>query len=144
MSFLSMLQKAQWAKVDHRSRPRLVGRFFDPIIPRKIFFFFVFSRKVKNNQGHIMEKEEAEENTKSRNQNKKVVIQIPSYQEVIETSSQPKSQSLFKPSQSFSQAFSFIKNSEFYTPPPPPPPPPATSSSSSQSQNFSHNDAASR
>ncbi|XP_031276423.1 DNA excision repair protein ERCC-1 [Pistacia vera] len=51
---------------------------------------------------------------------KKTVITIPSYQEVI-ASSQIKStppQNLFAPSQSFSQAFSFIKNSEFYDPPP--------------------------
>ncbi|KAJ9131503.1 hypothetical protein P3X46_035158 [Hevea brasiliensis] len=70
--------------------------------------------------------EEGEEQNRTTNP-KKVVIQIPSYQEVMQ-SSQPKSQSLFKPSQTFSQAFSFIKNSEFYTPPPPPP-----SSSTSQS-----------
>ncbi|GFP96761.1 DNA excision repair protein ercc-1 [Phtheirospermum japonicum] len=51
------------------------------------------------------------------------VIRIPSYEEVSE-SSQPKatsSQSLFKPSHSFSQAFNFIKNSEFYATPPPAP-----------------------
>ncbi|KDP23543.1 hypothetical protein JCGZ_23376 [Jatropha curcas] len=65
-----------------------------------------------------------------------MVIQIPSYQEVIE-SSQPKTQSLFKPSQTFSQAFSSIKNSEFYTPPPPPPS--AASTSSSQSGIISNN-----
>lgn len=46
------------------------------------------------------------------------VVQIPSYEEVVE-SSQPKPQSLFNPSTSFSQAFNFIKNSEFYTTPPP-------------------------
>lgn len=47
------------------------------------------------------------------------VIQIPSYQEVVESSLNPKSQqSLFKPSPSFSQAFSFLKQSDFYTPPP--------------------------
>ncbi|XP_065853954.1 DNA excision repair protein ERCC-1 [Euphorbia lathyris] len=64
--------------------------------------------------------EEEEEEQKRKSSANKVVIQIPSYQEVID-SSQPKSQSLFKPSQTFSQAFSFIKNSEFYTPPPPRP-----------------------
>ncbi|XP_035538985.1 DNA excision repair protein ERCC-1-like isoform X1 [Juglans regia] len=67
--------------------------------------------------------EEEEEQQKSRpNQERKssIVIKIPSYQEVVE-SSQSKSTplSLFNPSQSFSQAFSFIKSSEFYIPPPP-------------------------
>ncbi|KAK3014559.1 hypothetical protein RJ639_010173 [Escallonia herrerae] len=52
------------------------------------------------------------------------VINIPSYQEVIESSRTEKAPSLFNPSSSFSQAFNFIKNSEFYEPPPPPPPPP--------------------
>jgi len=74
-----------------------------------------------------MEREETggEQNTNSSNQNKKVLIQIPSYREVIESSqvkpTQTQESSLFKPSQTFSQAFSFIKNSEFYSPPPPPP-----------------------
>ncbi|XP_057789530.1 DNA excision repair protein ERCC-1-like [Salvia miltiorrhiza] len=49
--------------------------------------------------------------------NASFVVKIPSYEEVVE-SSQPKSQSLFKPSSSFSQAFNFIKNTEFYTTPP--------------------------
>ncbi|KAG5244868.1 DNA excision repair protein [Salix suchowensis] len=66
-----------------------------------------------------------EQNTDSSTQNKKVTIQIPSYQEVFESSQvkpkQTQESSLFKPSQTFSQAFSFIKNSEFYSPPPPPP-----------------------
>ncbi|WCJ43198.1 DNA excision repair protein ERCC-1 [Euphorbia peplus] len=67
------------------------------------------------------EHEEEEENRKSRSN--KVVIEIPSYQEVIDSSQPKSSQScLFKPSQTFSQAFSSIKNSEFYTPPPPPRP----------------------
>ncbi|KAL5768469.1 hypothetical protein ACOSP7_015015 [Xanthoceras sorbifolium] len=50
---------------------------------------------------------------------KKTIITIPSYQEVIESSeikSTP-TQNIFTPSQSFSQAFSFIKSSEFYEPP---------------------------
>ncbi|KAJ8772046.1 hypothetical protein K2173_027223 [Erythroxylum novogranatense] len=68
---------------------------------------------------------ENEEELKSK---KKTVIEIPSYNQVIESSlsnpTQAQSQSLFNPSQSFSQAFSFIKSSEFYSPPPPPPPPP--------------------
>ncbi|KAH7840324.1 hypothetical protein Vadar_015583 [Vaccinium darrowii] len=51
------------------------------------------------------------------------VIQIPSYKEVTDTSQSsqpPPPSSLFTPSPSFSQAFNFIKNSEFYSPPPPP------------------------
>ncbi|KFK37925.1 hypothetical protein AALP_AA3G048100 [Arabis alpina] len=49
-----------------------------------------------------------------------IVIGVPSYQEVLE-SSQTKSTppSFFKPSQSFSQAFAFVKSSDVYTPPPP-------------------------
>jgi DNA excision repair protein ERCC-1 len=83
-----------------------------------------------------MEEEEEEQQNRERKQQRKssVVIKIPSYQEVIE-SSQSKSTppSLFNPSQSFSQAFSFIKSSEFYTPPPPPS---NASSSSSSSSHF--------
>ncbi|KAM3752752.1 hypothetical protein ACB098_03G042800 [Castanea mollissima] len=84
------------------------------------------------------EEEEGQQNSQ-QNQHKRnksssssTVIKIPSYQEVIE-SSQSKSTppSLFNPSKSFSQAFSFIKSSEFYTPPPQPPP--SNTSSSSQS-----------
>ncbi|XAR52343.1 hypothetical protein NMG60_11020353 [Bertholletia excelsa] len=61
------------------------------------------------------------------------VIKIPSYQEVLQSSqSQTAPPSLFNPSPSFSQAFNFIKKSEFYSPPPPPPP-----SSSSQPSNAS-------
>ncbi|XP_057789522.1 DNA excision repair protein ERCC-1-like isoform X2 [Salvia miltiorrhiza] len=52
-----------------------------------------------------------------RQNNASFVVKIPSYEEVVE-SSQPNSQSLFKPSSSFSQAFNFIKNTEFYTTPP--------------------------
>ncbi|KAM7273495.1 hypothetical protein ACFE04_028159 [Oxalis oulophora] len=51
---------------------------------------------------------------------KKTIITIPSYQEVIESKSTQQQQQLFTPSQSFSQAFSFIKNTEFYSPPPKP------------------------
>lgn len=49
-----------------------------------------------------------------------IVIGVPSYQEVFE-SSQTKSTppSFFKPSQSFSQAFAFVKSSDVYSPPPP-------------------------
>ncbi|GAB2228940.1 hypothetical protein Droror1_Dr00023074 [Drosera rotundifolia] len=58
-----------------------------------------------------------------------IVIEIPSYQEVLNSSaiSKPSTSSLFVPSQSFSQAFSHIKNSEFYTPPPPHAAPPSSS-----------------
>ncbi|PHT88282.1 DNA excision repair protein ERCC-1 [Capsicum annuum] len=58
---------------------------------------------------------------------KSFVIQIPSYEEVME-SSQSKTTSLFPSSSSslvnptpssFSQAFKFVKESEFYSPPPP-------------------------
>ncbi|KAI3924568.1 hypothetical protein MKX01_038008 [Papaver californicum] len=63
---------------------------------------------------------------------KKSIIAIPSYEEVFDNSHQiPKpNQSLFTPSPSFSQAFSFIKNTEFYTPPPPTPPTPSVPTSS--------------
>ncbi|KAL3374896.1 hypothetical protein AABB24_006403 [Solanum stoloniferum] len=66
---------------------------------------------------------------------KSFVIKIPSYEEVMESSSQSKttsssSSSFFNPTPSFSQAFKFVKNSEFYSPPPPPPPNPQPSSSS--------------
>lgn len=58
------------------------------------------------------------------------VIKIPSYQEVLESSQSKTESSLFNPSTSFSQAFNFIKNSEFYTPPPRPPSPLPPSASS--------------
>ncbi|KAM7472780.1 hypothetical protein LguiA_010963 [Lonicera macranthoides] len=75
-------------------------------------------------------------NNNNNNQEKSsFVIKIPSFQEVLESSSQSnRAPSLFNPSQSFTQAFNFIKNSDFYTPPPPPPPK-AEASSSSQPQN---------
>ncbi|KAK6915551.1 hypothetical protein RJ641_020668 [Dillenia turbinata] len=66
--------------------------------------------------------EEDEEQIPQHSQKRKnaVVIRIPSYQEVIEsTQSRTQPPSLFTPSQSFSQAFSFVKSSEFYSPPPP-------------------------
>lgn len=78
-----------------------------------------------------MEEEEEQQNSQpNRRRKSSIVIKIPSYQEVIE-SSQSKSTPpfLFNPSQSFSQAFSFIKSSEFYTPPPP-----LSNTSSSSSQ----------
>ncbi|KAL9447404.1 hypothetical protein AB3S75_014966 [Citrus x aurantiifolia] len=69
---------------------------------------------------------------------KKTIITIPSYQEVINSTNPP--QNLFTPSQSFSQAFSFIKSSEFYNPPPPPPAnPPTTSQNPTLSQGGEQN-----
>lgn len=69
-----------------------------------------------------MEEEDRVQNTESspKRNNNKTVIKIPSFQEVLE-SSQSKSTppSLFAPSNSFSQAFAFVKSSEFYSPPPP-------------------------
>ena len=82
-----------------------------------------------------MNKEE-EEKQKERDDEKKnkssIVIKIPSYQEVLESSQSKTTSSLFTPSPSFSQAFSFVKSSQSYTPPPPatPPPPPPPSSRS--------------
>ncbi|XP_024186352.1 DNA excision repair protein ERCC-1 [Rosa chinensis] len=66
-----------------------------------------------------MEDEDRVQNTESSQKNK-TVIKIPSFQEVIE-SSQSKSTppSLFAPSKTFSQAFAFVKSSEFYSPPKP-------------------------
>ncbi|KAK2403042.1 nucleotide repair protein [Trifolium repens] len=63
--------------------------------------------------------ENEEENQKNQNKKSSVVIRIPSYQEVVE-SSQTRSTppSLFVPSQTFSEAFAFVKSSEFYSPPP--------------------------
>nr|GEX66212.1 DNA excision repair protein ERCC-1 [Tanacetum cinerariifolium] len=60
-------------------------------------------------------------NTSSASSSSSFVIKIPSYEEVINNNSQSKPQSLFNPSQSFTQAFSSIKNTEFYKPPPPAP-----------------------
>ncbi|CAN0914289.1 DNA excision repair protein ERCC-1, partial [Linum grandiflorum] len=78
-------------------------------------------------------KAEAEEQSK-RTATQKVLIQIPSYQEVIGgASTSSSSASLFQPSQTFSQAFAFIKNTEFYSPPPKPQPPPPQPPSQSQS-----------
>ncbi|KAK9093854.1 hypothetical protein Scep_025323 [Stephania cephalantha] len=72
-----------------------------------------------------------------QSQNKKNVIEIPSFSEVI-NSSQPKPPpSLFTPSPSFSQAFSFVKNTEFYTAPDPPPIPRQTVQSEASSSSSS-------
>ena len=82
-----------------------------------------------------MNKEE-EEKQRERDDEKKnkssIVIKIPSYQEVLESSQSKTTSSFFTPSPSFSQAFSFVKSSQSYTPPPPatPPPPPPPSSRS--------------
>lgn len=70
-------------------------------------------------------KGEREEGRKEKR--RKGIIQIPSYEEVLGVSgggcsnsiSDPKPYNPPPPSQSFSQAFSFLKSSEFYTPPPP-------------------------
>ncbi|XP_009795931.1 DNA excision repair protein ERCC-1 [Nicotiana sylvestris] len=77
---------------------------------------------------------EGEEQEGGAEKKKSFVIQIPSYEEVME-SSQPKTTppSLFNPTPSFTQAFKFVKNSEFYSPPPRPPPAQPSSSSSSPS-----------
>ncbi|KAF7809689.1 DNA excision repair protein ERCC-1 [Senna tora] len=81
------------------------------------------------------EKQESREASNTSSKKSSVVITIPSYQEVLQ-SSQAKSTppNLFVPSQTFSQAFSFIKSSEFYSPPPPPPPPPPPTHASNPSQ----------
>lgn len=75
------------------------------------------------------------QNSQENPNNKPFVIQIPSYQQVIEgtsINSQPKTTpSLFRSSSSFSQAFNFIKKSDLYSPPPPPPPAPPTPAPSS-------------
>ncbi|CAM8925346.1 unnamed protein product [Rhodiola kirilowii] len=52
----------------------------------------------------------------------KTIIQIPSYQEVLQNTQLKSAVPLFKPSASFSESFSFVKGTEFYKPPPPPPP----------------------
>ncbi|KAL5703112.1 Excision repair cross-complementation group 1 [Ranunculus cassubicifolius] len=62
-----------------------------------------------------MEIEEDEEKKTKKN-----IITIPSYSDVHQTSAPNPPSSLFTPSPSFSQAFSFIKSSEFYSTPPPP------------------------
>ncbi|XLU30547.1 hypothetical protein S245_066613, partial [Arachis hypogaea] len=71
-----------------------------------------------------MENELKEQNNKKNddgaNKKSSVVIKIPSYEEVLQSSQQKSTPpSLFLPSQTFSQTFSFVKSSEFYAPPPP-------------------------
>ncbi|XP_011091480.1 DNA excision repair protein ERCC-1 isoform X1 [Sesamum indicum] len=87
-----------------------------------------------------MENSGGPENRQQKNDNEKqndtsFVIRIPSYEEVVE-GSEPKTtqHSLFNPSPSFSQAFNFIKNTEFYTTPPPPSPSQPSEVSPSPSQ----------
>ncbi|RWR80800.1 DNA excision repair protein ERCC-1 isoform X1 [Cinnamomum micranthum f. kanehirae] len=67
--------------------------------------------------------EDEDDERQQNNQKQKGLIKIPSYQEVFQSSQPKPPPPLFQPSSSFSQAFSFLKSSEFYTPPPPPPPP---------------------
>ncbi|KVI08533.1 DNA repair protein rad10 [Cynara cardunculus var. scolymus] len=62
-----------------------------------------------------------DQNPNKNSSSSSFVIKIPSFEEVIQGSqSKTPIQSLFNPSQSFSQAFNSIKNTEFYAPPPPP------------------------
>ncbi|KAK1421530.1 hypothetical protein QVD17_23942 [Tagetes erecta] len=63
--------------------------------------------------------EKNDDQNPNNNNNSSFVIKIPSYEQVIQ--SKTPSQSLFKPSQTFTQAFNSIKNTDFYAPPPPPP-----------------------
>lgn len=71
-----------------------------------------------------------EETEQRQHQAGKVTVRIPSHQEVLEKSQSRPLPSLFRPSSSsnnnppasassFSEAFSFVKNTEFYTPPQP-------------------------
>ncbi|CAO2836643.1 unnamed protein product [Amaranthus hypochondriacus] len=74
----------------------------------------------------------------SQNESKKnsILIEIPSYQQVLESQQKSTPPSFFTPSPTFSQAFASIKKSEFYIPPPPPPP-----TSTTDSQSFASNSA---
>ncbi|XP_043716374.1 DNA excision repair protein ERCC-1 isoform X2 [Telopea speciosissima] len=65
-------------------------------------------------------KQTIEEEEKKKNNKSSVVIRIPSHEEVFETSQSKPTPSLFRPSTSFSEAFSFLKKTEFYTAPPQP------------------------
>jgi DNA excision repair protein ERCC-1 len=75
--------------------------------------------------------ENNDDNLQHNQQKSSCIIKIPSLEEVLESSQSKTAPSLFNPSDSFTQAFSFIKKSEFYLPPPPPPPAAAGDSSSS-------------
>lgn len=61
----------------------------------------------------------AEEGGNGKRNDASFVIRVPSYEEVVAEASKSKAapQSLFNPSPSFSQAFNFVKNSEFYETP---------------------------
>ncbi|CAI9102267.1 OLC1v1000508C1 [Oldenlandia corymbosa var. corymbosa] len=64
----------------------------------------------------------------SHGQRSKFVINIPSYEQVLEGSQiKTTPPPLFQPSTSFSQAFNFVKETDFYVPAPAPPPPQPTS-----------------
>ncbi|KZV58350.1 DNA excision repair protein ERCC-1-like [Dorcoceras hygrometricum] len=58
------------------------------------------------------------ENRRQPPQTSSFHIEIPSYEEVVQPTTT--NHSLFNPSSSFSQAFNFVKNSEFYSAPAPP------------------------
>ncbi|KAK9145729.1 hypothetical protein Sjap_005632 [Stephania japonica] len=77
------------------------------------------------------------EQTQNKNKKKKHLIEIPSFSEVIKSSQPKPPPSLFTPSPSFSQAFSFVKNTEFYTAPDPPPIPRQTVQSEASSSSSS-------
>ncbi|KAL2945260.1 DNA excision repair protein ERCC-1 [Bienertia sinuspersici] len=81
-----------------------------------------------------------EDNPQNEKKKSSIIIEIPSYQQVLE-GNQPKSTppSLFTPSQTFTQAFASIKNSEFYIPPPPP----STSSNSHSVSSYPSSNASS-
>ncbi|KAJ4957724.1 hypothetical protein NE237_024835 [Protea cynaroides] len=64
--------------------------------------------EAEGQQKQTMEKEEKKSS---------VAIRIPSYEEVFESSQRKPPPSLFRPSSSFTEAFSFLKNTEFYTAP---------------------------
>lgn len=77
------------------------------------------------------EMEQSNDHNPNNDKSSSFVIKIPSHKDVIQSSqSKTPIQSLFNPSESFTQAFKSIKNTEFYAPPPPP----VSSSSSSQFQ----------
>lgn len=91
-----------------------------------------------------------EETEQRQHQAGKVTVRIPSHQEVLEKSQSRPLPSLFRPSSSsndnppasassFSEAFSFVKSTEFYTPPPPPPPPQSSSNEQGTASNSSGN-----
>ncbi|KAL8265987.1 hypothetical protein R6Q59_003331 [Mikania micrantha] len=89
----------------------------------------------KFGEEHEMESRDDQNPNNNSSSSSSFVIKIPSYQEVIQSSqSKPPVQSLFNPSQSFTQAFDYIKNTEFYAPPPPPPASASSQSDSSTSR----------